>query len=699
MPSSKKKAPGAQRPMSDFLKQSNKGSKSSRNKKRDSTQRSPRSKGNAAQSGAPITPQVDLQSVTTSTSAPMHQEGPATSPASKGNSLKKTRHGATPSPSKTPGRPPRGRPGLAEQTPHPTEREETANEAEVLPVPPTQPPLRDTDVARQARSLVPSPPTRQVAFTRQEATPMEPTAPTPLTLLVEVTGPIKRAWGRVVSKVQLPDFPSLTAEDFSPSSGSVASNKIQGLLNNTSHFRVFQEGRGTMDHCDDIVKSALDRHFPSDNAFYQPETRDQGLASKESCLRLLICLGRTRVTVLPSWNSSARSLEDPSIHEMLWYAFYKVMGPVADLDAARQVDIQRQTAAVANGGALAMEGAQGTTAVKKHQKPRKHLRKAHDYQRKHSMFLLVRGAPSPPHTAGDFKTQTASHLEYFNQMRTVLQKACPDIILMADPSSSKYRKNPAPDIGPFDDELIPKSRVEARNYWAAFFITAMGNDPVFKIRVKHDEEPNTMIDRLNAVHELWQFETHPHQQWDVAKVAWLGCTTKDTDCDTLGKAIEDHSLFKLLKQEHPHLRLMLHYDIIRLSPTEKVDYTKFVRAVTIEVPTELGMTVLTTLQNIYSPDKRKDLPLDRRYALYANGGDPHVSLRGSSLEVLEKARELQKNYIRSVATMQLEDCIKDPNAPVYGGGPPPADYCSWTQTSQGELPFDFGHGQDTQERS
>ena len=101
-----------------------------------------------------------------------------------------------------------------------------------------------------------------------------------------------------------------------------------------------------------------------------------------------------------------------------------------------------------------------------------------------------------------------------------------------------------------------------------------------------------------------------------------------------------------------------------------MEYQKTVRAVTIEVPTELGMTVLTTLQNIYSPDKRKDLPLDRRYALYANGGDPHVSLRGSSLEVLEKARELQKNYIRSVATMQLEDCIKDPNAPVYGGGPP-----------------------------
>ena len=54
---------------------------------------------------------------------------------------------------------------------------------------------------------------------------------------------------------------------------------------------------------------------------------------------------------------------------MLWYAVYKVMGPVADLDAARQVDIQRQTAAVANGSALAMEGAHGTTAVKKHQKP------------------------------------------------------------------------------------------------------------------------------------------------------------------------------------------------------------------------------------------------------------------------------------------------------------------------------------------
>ena len=105
-----------------------------------------------------------------------------------------------------------------------------------------------------------------------------------------------------------------------------------------------------------------------------------------------------------------------------------------------------------------------------------------------------------------------------------------------------------------------------------------------------------------------------------------------------------------------------------------MNWQKAVRGVHVTAPHVHRGKVLEKLRQMWSPTRKRNFPLNRKYTVVPNGSDPSMMVGSAARRDLAALRRRQGKMLKDLMVMDLVDTIKDPSLPVYGGGPSLTDH-------------------------
>ena len=105
-------------------------------------------------------------------------------------------------------------------------------------------------------------------------------------------------------------------------------------------------------------------------------------------------------------------------------------------------------------------------------------------------------------------------------------------------------------------------------------------------------------------------------------VCWLGGSNKWNHLGRLEQAIYNNSAWAPLRIRG--VKVECSYDVVRVRPGENVDFQRAVRAVHVTVPHQHRGKALVALRSMWAPGKKRHFPLNRKYTVVPNGGDPSM---------------------------------------------------------------------------
>ena len=499
-----------------------------------------------------------------------------------------------------------------------------------------------------------------------------------LTLKVNLKTAPTQVWMKVFQKIKPVQTQPLQPTAFTTEASDQDLPGMRAMLEATRLRDDMQNNSLGLAQCDDILQSALAHKMNSGNVFYHRDAPDEGLSNKSGFLSFTVRLAGTPADHLPSWDPNLGALVNPGPWELLWYAAYKKYGAVANTHKAFLQQLRQQRSPASSPGAqpAAKASSPSSTAPGGSQsrprtsssRPMKKTRKSNDRNRKYKSFYWVKGPVNEPY---DSPTEGSKVMaDYFVKLVLDLRTASPDCIINRN-HTTKFAKNKYALLPDMDVSKLPQSKWDVFAYTEHMYVTRAGHSPQFVIEVQHDETPANFLKRFheNIEDHGFHLSLHAIQQWKTACSCWFLASNQFCDLKVLAKAIMDHQLWKHNFKNKPQVQIYCLYQDIKVSATETIPWGEGVKAVHVYTRYEDRNEVLSTITNIYAPTARKTIPLCRKYQVLANGGDKSMAVSAQKAQKLEAARDQQKKFLKRLKEYHLEDAIRDPDSPVFGGGP------------------------------